>query len=252
MADIQRHPTSKDKDSNAILITFILAIVVMCALIFIYRLYNSSVVAMVNTYDTLVLIKWITLGLFALSAIFTICIWKRWSGRKRRFCIITSAVFLILCFSCFMMSQYYLTGVKLLCGLYAIAFVLYLIYLIYRWEFFTICSLIAISGMILWLLMSYVSGFAAAIVFALGLICCVLWFLTLMSAKNHKGVLNIFGRSIQLFKKSTNYTPMFIVVPICAAALIIGFISTLLCYYCMIALVCIAFICAVYYTVKLM
>ena len=252
MADIKKQSASKDKDSNAILITFILAIVVMCALILIYRLYNSSAVVMVNTYDVLVIVMWAALGLFALSAVFTACIWKKWSGRKRRLCITFSAVSLILCFSCFMMSNYYLTGVKLLCGLYAIAFVLYLVYLIYKWEFFSICSLIAISGMALWLLMSYASGLTAAVILAVGLVCCGLWAAALLVAKRNRGVLQVFGRKLQPFKKSTHYGPMLAVILLSAAALIIGFISPLLCYYCMIALVCVAFICAVYYTVKLM
>lgn len=151
------------------------------------------------------------------------------------------------------MKLEYTFGFPLLYFLWSACLVQYIIYQLYRWEFFLFSLPTAAAGFLFY---HFRNGFAAsAINIALLLVTAVIligviWIA--VNASGHKGQL-VFGNcSMRLFSK--RYSPFLhylvaVLWLVCIpAALLLG---DLFCFYCMFAAIAVEFIAAVYYTFQL-
>ena len=246
----QARPRAKqtDRDSQSIVYTFIAAVVVLCVLVFIHKLFSRGS-TMIQTLDTLAVLRWVFLALavlLALGAIYR----RRKSGGKMLLRL--TVIALMAGLSSWVMADYFLNGVKFLCGFYVLAALVYLVWLIYRAEFFTVCLLIAVTGLSLWIMLMAPGSVGAYAALAVGLMCCIVYSVLVVLARRGKGKLKLHGKTCKLYSGNTAYGAMAACAMASAAALIVGVLGTTYAYYCIIAMVCVAFVYAVYYTVKLM
>lgn len=245
--DLKRKENAS-KGSNKIVITFMFTILLLCVLVLIYRLYADGkyILQMYNIFSVL---RWVGLGLSVIFAAWGALTWKKTGrfGIALKLCLMSLAIFI----SGHVMATYYLTGVIFLCIFFVLLAVLYLIYLIYRWEFFLISALIAAGGVALWMMMTAGAGSAPAyFMMSAGLFICVLWLLLCRKIRQNGGNLSIAG--IRIIVSSNRAQLMPISAVFVALALLAGSINSAATYYSIIVLICVEFVFAIYYTVKLM
>ena len=147
----------------------------------------------------------------------------------------------------------YVFGFPMLYFIWAAALVQYIIYQLYRWEFFLFSLPTAAAGFLFYQFRNGFTCSAKNIVFllltALILVCVIL---IANNASHNKGQLTIKGKTVRLFSK--RYSPFLhylvaalwlVCIP---AALLLG---DLFSFYCMFAAIAVEFIAAVYYTFQL-
>lgn len=142
------------------------------------------------------------------------------------------------------------TLLYLICGA---LLVLYMIFQLYRWEFFLFSAATFTAGITFYQLSR---GFAfdldTVAVFVILILVQAACFLCAYTAAKNKGRLTRGKLSVQIFSKKSN--PMHICIAaafwlVCAFAVL--FLGPLFSYYCMFAAIIVEFIAAVYYTVQL-
>ena len=151
------------------------------------------------------------------------------------------------------MKVEYTFGFPMLYFLWAAALVQYIIYQLYRWEFFLFSLPTAAAGFLFY---QFRNGFTFStknIIFLLVtavILICVIWVAN--NASRNKGQLVVKGRAVRLFSKRYNPFLHYLVAAlwlVCIPAAL--FLGDLFSFYCMFAAIAVEFIAAVYYTFQL-
>lgn len=152
-----------------------------------------------------------------------------------------------------LLRLYWMDYVTALTFLHAAVYCLYIVYMLYKTEFFVVSLLTVAAGALFY---RYSRGlglnFACVALAALLLILCAVCAWIASNASKHKGFLEVKGRRFQLFP--ARFSPL--VIYITCAVWLVCFLACLgfgagFAYYCMFAAIAFELIAAVYYTFQL-
>lgn len=151
------------------------------------------------------------------------------------------------------MRTTYTDDFTLLCLICGALLVLYVIFQLYRWEFFLFSAATFMAGSAFYQFSRGIGfNLDTLIVLVLLVVVQAACFLCAYAAGKNKGTLKLGKLRLQLFPSKANPMPIYIAAAfwlVCAAAVL--FLGSLFSYYCMFAAIIVEFIAAVYYTVQL-
>ena len=243
-------PGRKRNSGDAVVVTFFSIIIAICYYIVMYRLFSRAD-TFLALHGVLKVLRWVFLGFAAALAV--LAVKARRDGKElapRRFGW-GAFIALMLDLSFFLMTFYYLDGAKLACIAFITLAVLRLIYLIYGWEF-TFAAIEFAAAEIALYLKIYYYGILAYIAVALAVLVIFAVFEVELVAKHHGGRLVVKEHRYYVLRKNTKYFITFLSAALSVIAIAAGLVSSVIGFYAMIALACVAFVYIVYYTVKLM
>lgn len=244
----------KSKDDNAVVYKVMVALFLLCGALFglrYLRRYYATVGGFSVLYD---LTPWIILGGLAAAVIAAVvlAVWRRKTAVRLVFPWVL-IMGLLVSVTGLTMRTSWVDNFPLLYFLCAAVLVQYIIFQLYRWEFFLVSlSTVTAGG----LFFGYSSGFAlnskSVTLFVVLMVVLTGTALCACLASHRKGRL-IFGRhSFAMFPPKFN--PIFIYIVdvlwfLCTIAVL--FLGSLFAYYCMFGAIAVEFIAAVYYTFQL-
>lgn len=244
---------AKRKSDNSVVYKVTLALVLLCIGILALRKVHDyySTVGGQQVLDSLRgIIALVGFGLSAVG-IALLCVWKNPIHR-------TVTPWLVLVFAMagmtgLSMLAEYTYGFSLLYFLWALVLVQYIIYLLYRWEFFLLSLPTAAAGFLFYQMKA---GFSLSlrnmlplVLTIVSLVCLVL---VSVSASKNKGCVVMGSARVRLFSKSYNPFLHYVVAALWAICIPASFLlGGLFAFYCMFAAIAVEFIAAVYYTFQL-
>ena len=141
----------------------------------------------------------------------------------------------------------------LLCVLCAALIILYIIFQLYRWEFFLFSAATFAAGVGFYRFSRSLSfDLSSFAVLGILIIVCALCFGCVFLGAKNKGRLAIGSISYKMFSPKFNPLPVYLAAAfwvVCAVA--VFFLGNMFSYYCMFAAIAVEFIAAVYYTIQL-
>lgn len=244
---------TKQKTDNSVVYKVTLALVLLCAGVLALRgIHNYYVtiggqLALDPIRGILVAVGF---GLAAAGAVL-LAVWKNAICR-------TVVPWLILIFAMVGMTGVsmlaeFTYGFSLLYFLWALALVQYIIYLLYRWEFFLFSLPTACAGFLFYQMKI---GFSMSLRNFLPLVLTVVSMAVLLvisvSASKNKGCLVLGSLRLRLFSKNYNPFLHYLVVALWTICILAAWLlGSLFAFYCMFAAIALEFIAAVYYTFQL-
>ena len=243
-------PGKKRDSGDSVVITFFSIIVAICYYILMYHLFKRAD-TFLALHSVLKILRWVFLALAAALAVLAVKASRDGNELAPRRLGWGAFIAFMLDLSFFLMTFYYLDGTKLACIAFITLAVLRLIYLIYGWEF-TFAAIEFAAAEIALYLRIYYPGILAYIAVAILVIMIFAVFEVELVAKHHGGKLVVKEHRYAVLGKKTKYFITFLSAALSVIAIAIGLVSSVMGFYVMIALACVAFIYIVYYTVKLM
>jgi len=256
----QKKPVDKkDYISNKILVMFTLAFLGVLLLMFVYRFLGRAD-SFKATLTCLQAAWWISI-----AGIVGGIVWEWFAKKKgkdqtyrlmrgRNIAVLSLVVFLSVLF---ILTYNPFSAIKALYIILPALSVLYLVYYTYQFEFFVITVECAGAALLMWALgkavrNSYYSAYAIAILAVMLVLCAASAAAVYVIGKNG-GKLKLGTKSVRLFHKNANLTPLYLTAGVMAALFLIVFIvGAPVAAYGLFAVLGYLFIMAVYYTVKLM
>lgn len=243
----------KSKDDNSVVYKVMIALVLLCGALFALRSlrrYYATVGGFSALYD---LTPWIMVGGLALAVISAVllAVWKKPAVRLIFPWILVLG--LLTAVTGLTMRTSWVDNFPLLYFLCVAVLLQYVIFQLYRWEFFLVSlSTVAAGG----LYFGYSSGFAmnakSIVLFVALMVVLIGTALCAFLAARRKGKLVIGKHSYAMF--SSKFNPIFIyivdVLWLCCTVAVL-FLGSLFAYYCMFGAIAVEFIAAVYYTFQL-
>ncbi|MGI5970385.1 MAG: hypothetical protein ACOX7P_01495 [Oscillospiraceae bacterium] len=237
-----KNTQKRDEAGSRIFATFIITLAALILLLICYKFYTRGS-AIHSVYVAATAIQWAGLGVFCIFGALRLIKRRSW---LTRLCLAGAAV----CFGGYIAAHYYIEGVKLLSIIVTGIAALYLVFLVYRSELFTVAVAIALAALATWMrIAGYILAWPA---FYLAAAFDVIAFAALIICKKNGGFLRLGKKYLRFFDKNAAYLPLFISCALSAAVLIGGLFGHAIRFYSMFALIAAAFVYAVYYTVKLM
>lgn len=253
MKDKTAEKLQKAKADNAVVYKVMIALLLLCCSLLGLR-HLHAYYGTIGGFDVLepmtMPVAIIGAVVFVLSAILTIVIKNKVVHTVLPWFLPISAMASITALN---MHAYWTENFAILYFLCCAILLQYIIYQLYRWEFFLFSLSTAAAG---GLFLSYSSGFSwdlkNMLLLAAALIILLVTTLCTKTAVGNAGML-VFGRTrIQLFPAKSNPLLIYLVNAlwlICIVAAL--FLGSLFSYYCMFAALAVEFIAAVYYTFQL-
>lgn len=181
-----------------------------------------------------------------------VLIWN-FSKAAFRICKHTLAISILGIITCLIFRRFFIDRMPLLYFMHCAFYCLYIIFMLYRTEFFLVSLMTSLSG---WAFYSFCGGISfnlrTVLYAALVVVVCVLSVIVAWNASGAKGILKIFGKKYKLFP--TKFQPMLILLTaaLWLLCLIVSlFAGSMFSYYCMFAAIAFELIAAVYYTFQL-
>ena len=215
------------------------------------RRYYPTIAGLEKLYP---LLPYFLYGGFALCVIsLAVLLILRKSNVAKAICPWCAFVFGMVGLTGLSMTKEFTDGFYTLYFLWGIVFVQYIIYQLYRWEFFLFSLPTVSAGFLFFQLtapfsvtLRHMIPLAVAVA---SLVCAVL--VPVLASKN-KGCLTIKGKRVRIFPKTYNPFLHYIVVGLWVICILAAFLlGGLFAYYCMFAAIAVEFIAAVYYTFQL-
>ena len=146
--------------------------------------------------------------------------------------------------SAFVLSKYWTAKLLFLYLLHAVVYCLYMVYKLYRGEFFAYSLATSVSGCVFFFFSKGVAFNTRGIL--LGLLA-----LAALAAKG-KGVLKLGGKQVRVLPKSFNPIVLYVVCALWLVCLLLCYVlGASFAYYCMFAAIAFELVAAVYYTFQL-
>jgi len=242
--------TKSERNMNRAVLLLVAGLVAEWYLLMVDRYYaRGTVNQFIKWYDFLGAMRWIGLAVLIAGVVLYVLREKgAWFGRLGG---ALAAVGVFFAFTSAVMRHVYPTSVTVMCILVPVLMVLGIVYLFYQTEFSVQATALALAlGAIALLSRSGSSRVKACAVLALLGIAALLAGTFLL--KKADGLLTLKGRKLRLFPANTDYSLTIGVPALCLALVLIGLFAPAVAFYAMWALAIVAFVLAVYYTVKLM
>lgn len=210
---------------------------------------RGSALQMLAWYDYLGVMRWIGLGVLIAGAVLLLQREKKsWFGKAGAAMLAVGGFF---AFSSFAMRYAWPTSVTAMCVFVPVVLILGIIFLFYQAEFFVQASSLAMALFALVMLgrstsklVMFFSGVAVAGIAVL--LALTLWF------RKNGGVLKSGDKKLRVFPANTDYRLALGVMVLCLALVLVAMFASGVAFYATWALAVIAFVLAVYYTIKLM
>lgn len=250
---VQKAPIKKNSNNDSVVYKVPAAFFVMAALIIAlqklgryYRLADGFVAV-----RPWMKIGMIVFGVLAAASIALYLICKK--PLVRSLCRYGIVLFLLAAVSCWLLYSFWTEHLKTVYFLHAYVYCLYMVELLYGWEFFFYSLVTCFAGFVFY---RYSKGLglntaslipAAILLLLLG----VTTFVASQGAKN-KGSVSFAGKRTQLFPANFTAVLLYVVCAIWAVCLVACFLfGAVFAYYCMFATIAFELIAAVYYTFQL-
>lgn len=242
------------KDDSSVVYKVMIALVLLCGALFALQSlcqYYATVGGFMVLYD---LTPWIVAGglAVALFSAVVLAVWHRKTAVQLLFPWIL-VLGLLAAATGFTMRTSWVDNFSLLYFLCAATLIQYIVFQLYRWEFFLVSlSTVTAGG----LFFGYRSGFAlnarSVILFVILMVVLLGTALCAFLASRNKGRLVFGKRSYAMFP--SRFNPIFIYIAdvlwfCCTIAVL--FLGSLFSYYCMFGAIAVEFIAAIYYTFQL-
>ena len=211
--------------------------------------YYSTVQGFTTLYPMFCVQRYVFLALTAAELVLCVLLKSRLA---RTICRYWLAAFALLCVSAWILSIFWTGNMIAIYLMHALVYCLYMVWQLYRSEFFTFSLVTATAGVVFFLTArtSYMANrIGGSILLALILIGTAL--VVFLCAKNH-GRLTIGGKTLQLFPDGFNSLLFYFICVLWAIVLIACLLfGSGFAYYAMFAAIAVELIGAVYYTFQL-
>ena len=193
----------------------------------------------------------IVFGLLAAVSIVLFLVCKKPGVRSVfRYAVVLSLLAFV---SCWLLHAFWIKQIKAVYFLHAYIYCLYMVELLYGWEFFFYSAATAFAGFVFF---RYSKGLGPNVNTIIPAVILVLILaataLTAFFASKNSGVLTVGKRRISLFPSTFNPTLLYVVCALWLVCLIACFLfGAVFAYYCMFASIAFELIAAVYYTFQL-
>lgn len=204
---------------------------------------------MLNWYRYFGVMRWI--GLAALVAGVALLLQKEKKTKMTRLGTALTAAGAFFAFSSFAMRLAVPTSVTVMCVFVPVALILGIIYLFYQAEFSVQATALAMALFALALLSRSTSKLVMIFSGIALVATAALLALTLMLKKNG-GLLKAGGKKLRVFPANTDYRLTLGVLALCLALVLVAMLIPGVAFYATWAMAVVAFVLAVYYTIKLM
>ena len=239
-----------DRNMNRAVVLLIAGLIAEWYLLMVDRYYARGTISqVVRWYDFFGVLRWIALAVLAAGiALFVMRGKKAWFAKAGGALACVGAFF---AFTSFAMRHYYPVSVTVLCVAVPVLLVLGIVYLFYQAEFSVQATALAMAlGALALLGRSGTAAVKACAVLALlgnaALLAC-----TLMLKKSG-GVFERGGKKLRVFGASADYRLTLGVPALCIVLVLAALFAPAVAFYATWALAIVAFVLAVYYTIKLM
>lgn len=239
-----------DRNMNRAVVLLIAGLIAEWYLLIVERYYVRGTVAQyVGWYDVLGVLRWV--GLAALVAGVVLFVQRQKKKWFEKCGMALAAAGLFLAFSSFVMRHAWPTSVTVMCVFVPVLMILGIIYLFYQMEFSVQATALAMALFALALLGRSTTKrvYACAVVALVGIV--VLLVGTLM-LKSKGGVFQTNSKNLRVFPANTDYRLTLGVLALCFVLVLVAMLVMGVAFYATWALAVIAFVLAVYYTIKLM
>lgn len=239
-----------ERNMNRAVVLLIAGLAAEWYLLMVDRYYaRGTVDQVIGWYDFFGVIRWVALAVMAAGIVLLVRggekVWPKRLGWGLAGC---GAFF---AFTSFAMRRFYPVSVTVLCVVVPVLLILGIICLFYQAEFTAqACGLALALGAFAMLNRSASTTVKLVCALAAAGIAALIVFVLLMSRKNGSIVRN--GKIIRLFDARTDYNRTMAVLALCLALVLLGMAVPSIAFFATWALGIVAFILAVYYTIKLM
>ena len=228
---------------------FVLMIVVIYAF---WKLggYYSTVEGFTALYPMFCVQRYVFLALTAAELV--LCILLK-NGLARTICRYWLAAFALLFVSSLILSIFWTGNMIVIYLLHALVYCLYMVYLLYRGEFFAYSLATSVSGCVFFFFSKGVAFNTRGILLGL-LALAALVFVAVFAAlaAKGKGVLKLGGKQVRVLPKSFNPIVLYVVCALWLVCLVLCYaLGASFAYYCMFAAIAFELVAAVYYTFQL-
>ncbi len=246
---IERQEKS-DRNMNRAVLLLIAGLIAEWYLLMADRYYaRGTVTQFLKWYDFFGVMRWIGLLLLIAGVVLYVLREKKPWFASLGGALAAAGVF--FAFSSFIMRHVFPTSVTVMCILIPVLMVLGIVYLFYQTEFSVQATALAMAlGAIALLSRSGSSRVKACAILALIGIAAL--FAATLLLKKADGVFHAKGRRLRLFPAGMDYSLTLGVTALCLVLVLAGLFAPAVAFYAMWALAIVAFVLAVYYTVKLM
>ena len=175
---------------------------------------------------------------------------KTWMRAVGRYGAVLMALALV---SAFVLSKYWTAKMLFLYLLHTVVYCLYMVYLLYRGEFFAYSLATSVSGCVFFFFSKGVAFNTRGILLGL-LALAALVFVAVFAAlaAKGKGVLKLGGKQVRVLPKSFNPIVLYVVCALWLVCLVLCYaLGASFAYYCMFAAIAFELVAAVYYTFQL-
>lgn len=239
-----------ERNMNRAVVLLIAGLVAEWYLLMADRYYaRGTVTQMLGWYDFFGVMRWIALALLAAGVVLLAM-----RSRKPWFTTvggILAGVGGFFAFTSFAMRHYYPTSVTVLCVMVPVLLILGIVYLFYQVEFSVQATALALALGAL-VLLGRSGSTAVKTCAVLALIAIAVLFVCGCVLKKNEGVLTLGGRKMRVFSTSADYRLALGVPALCFVLVIAALAVPTIAFYATWALAIVAFMLAVYYTIKLM
>lgn len=211
--------------------------------------WYSTVDGFAVVYPLATTLRFVFLALFAVSVVLA-CVLR--AALVRRLCGYGAVAFALLCVSSWILSIFWTGNMIAIYLLHALVYCLYMVWQLYRAEFFTFSLLTATAGVVFYLMArtSYLANrIIGSVVLALLLIGTA--GAVFLCSKN-RGKLSLRGKLVRLFPSSFNPLLFYFICVLWAVMLVVCLLfGASFAFYAMFAAIAVELIGAVYYTFQL-
>ena len=239
-----------DRNMYRAVILLIAGLVAEWYLLMAERYYaRGSALQMLAWYDYLGVMRWVGLGVLAVGVVMWTQLAKKALLEKTGAALAAAGLF--FAFSSFAMRYAWPTSVTAMCVFVPVVLILGIIYLFYQAEFSVQATALAMALFALALLGRSTSTLVMVLAGVALVGVAVLLGCTLL-LKSNGGVLKAGEKKLRIFPANTDYRLTLAVLALCLALVVVAMLVAGVAFYATWALAVVAFVLAVYYTIKLM
>ena len=239
-----------ERNMNRAVILLIAGLVAEWYLLMADRYYaRGTITQMLGWYDFFGVMRWIALALLAAGVVMLALRARRpWLSGAGGFLAGVGGFF---AFTSFALRHHYPTSVTVMCVLVPVLLILGIVYLFYQAEFSAQATALAMAlGALVLLSRSASTAVKTCAVLALAAIALLLVCVCVL--RKSGGVLTLGGRKMRVFSANADYRLTLGVPALCFVLVLAAMFASAVAFYATWALAIVAFVLAVYYTIKLM
>ena len=239
-----------ERNMNRAVVLLIAGLIAEWYLLMVDRYYaRGTVTQVLGWYDFFGVMRWAALALLAVGVVMLALRGRKpWVTKAGG---VLTGVGAFFAFTSFAMRHYYPTSVTVLCVLVPVLLILGIVYLFYQAEFSVQATALALARGAL-VLLGRSGSTTVRVCAVLALVAIAVLFVCACVLRKNDGVLTLGSRKMRVFSANADYRLTLGVPVLCFALVIAAMFASGVAFYATWALAIVAFMLAVYYTIKLM